>query len=114
MSKLVFKIVSSREWRAAEDAGLFTGSAVDLRDGYIHFSTAAQAPETASRYFAGIDDLVLVAISADDLGDALRWEPSRHDDLFPHLYADLSMSAVRWVKPLRLDSSGRHIFPSLD
>jgi uncharacterized protein (DUF952 family) len=111
MSELIFKIVAASEWRAAEEAGRFTGSAVDLRDGYIHFSTRAQAPETARRHFAGQADLLLVAVSADALGAALRWEPSRNDELFPHLYAELPITAARWVKPLPLDDSGAHVFP---
>ena len=110
---LVFKIVSTSEWRAAEAAERFTGSAVDLRDGYIHFSTASQAPETVRRYFAGQTDLLVVAVDTASLGDALRWEPSRHDELFPHLYGDLPMTAVRWVKPLPLGNHGQHLFPAL-
>ncbi len=94
MSELIVKIVSASEWRAAEEAGRFTGSAVDRRDGYIHLSTKAQAPETARRHFAGVPDLLLVAVSVDALGAALRWEPSRNGELFPHLYGELSLSAV--------------------
>lgn len=111
MSELIFKIVAAREWRAAADAGRFVGSAVDRRDGYIHFSTAAQAPETARRHFAGQPDLLLVAVSVEALGAALRWEPSRNDDLFPHLYGELALDAVQWVEPLPLDARGAHVFP---
>jgi uncharacterized protein (DUF952 family) len=113
MTELIFKIVSAREWQAAEEAGRFTGSAVDVRDGYIHFSTAAQAPETARRHFAGQLDLLLIAVAVDALGPNLRWQPSRNDELFPHLYADLPLSAVRWVRPLLLDAAGGHVFPPL-
>ena len=72
-----------RDWRAAEEAGVFTGAEVDRKDGYIHFSTAQQAPETAAKWFARRDDLTLVAIDAEALGEALRWEPSRGGALFP-------------------------------
>ena len=78
------------------------------------FSTAAQAVETAAKHFAGATDLVLVAIDAAVLGPALKWEVSRGGALFPHLYADLPMSAVRWVKPLPLGPDGRHVFPPLE
>ena len=84
---LVFKIVATDEWRAAEKAGVFDGAAVDRADGYIHFSTAAQAAETAAKWFAGRDDLTLVGVDAEALGPLLRWEPSRGGALFPHLYA---------------------------
>jgi uncharacterized protein (DUF952 family) len=110
---LVFKIVATDEWAAAERAGVFEGAAVDRADGYIHFSTAAQAPETAARWFAGRDDLTLVAVDADALGGALRWEPSRGRALFPHLYGPLPTRAASWARPLPLGPDGRHVFGDL-
>lgn len=110
---LIYKICSDALWREAERAGVFSGAAIDLEDGYIHFSTAEQASETAARHFAGQGDLVLVAIDAGALGDGLRWEPSRGGDLFPHLYGPLRLDAVRWVRPLPLGPDGRHVFPEL-
>ena len=99
---IIYKIVPEGLWRASEPTGRFTGSPVDRRDGYIHFSTAAQLKETAARHFAGQRGLLLVAVSADALGDALRWEPSRGGDLFPHLYGELPMAAVLTVAPYTL------------
>src|ERR1700723_1525922 len=110
---LVFKIVSSTEWREAETSGAFAGAAVDRADGYIHFSTAAQAAETAEKWFKGQDGLTLVAVDADALGADLRWEPSRGGALFPHLYGDLPLTAVVWSRPLPLAEDGRHGFGSL-
>ena len=110
---LIFKIVAAEEWRAAEALGVFAGSAVDRQDGYIHFSTADQAPETAARWFADRGDLILAAVEAGALGPALRWEPSRGGALFPHLHAPLSLSAVHSVVPLPLDAAGLHDFASL-
>jgi uncharacterized protein (DUF952 family) len=110
---LIFKIVASDEWRAAKSAGAFAGAAVDRADGYIHFSTAAQAPETAAKWFAGREDLTLVAVDAETLGSDLKWEPSRGGALFPHLYASLPTSAVLWSRPLPLGPDGRHDFGSL-
>jgi uncharacterized protein (DUF952 family) len=110
---LVFKIVSSTEWRAAEASGVFAGAAVDRADGYIHFSTAAQAPGTAEKWFGGRDDLTLVAIDADALGAQLRWELSRGGALFPHLYGELPLTAVVWSRPLPLTEDGRHRFGPL-
>jgi uncharacterized protein (DUF952 family) len=111
---IVYKIVATEEWAKAQAAGVFTGAAIDRADGFIHFSTAEQAPETAAKWFAGRSDLTLVAIDADALGDALRWEPSRGGALFPHLYAGLPMSAVVWSRPLPLGSDGGHVFGSLE
>jgi uncharacterized protein (DUF952 family) len=111
---LIFKIVGAAEWRQAQAAGAFAGAGGDLADGYIHFSTAAQAAETAAKWFAGRADLVLAAVDADSLGAALRWEPSRGGALFPHLYGPLPLSAVRWTRALPLGADGRHIFGNLD
>jgi uncharacterized protein (DUF952 family) len=111
---LIFKIVGAEEWRAAEAAGVFSGSAVDVADGFIHFSTADQVAETAAKWFAGPADLMLVAVDTEALGERLRWEASRGEALFPHLYAALPMSAVRWRRALPLASDGRHEFGRLE
>jgi uncharacterized protein (DUF952 family) len=110
----IYKICDAALWREAERAGVFRGAPVDLTDGYIHFSTARQVAETAARHFARMTDLVLVAVDAAALGAALRYEPSRGGALFPHLYGLLPLTAVRWVKPLRLGAEGRHVFPELE
>jgi len=110
---LIYKIVSADEWRAAESAGVFTGAAIDKTDGYIHFSTAEQAEETAAKYFAGRSDLLLVAVDAEALGADLKWEASRGGAQFPHLYAPLSLAAVYRAAPLPLGDGGRHDFSDL-
>ena len=114
MTTLIYKIAPQAMWRKAEDLGAFTGAPVDIADGYIHFSTTEQVVETARKHFAGQNDLLLVAINAKQLGDALKWEPSRGGALFPHLYGTLDLAAVAWVKDLPLDADGQHIFPELD
>ena len=108
---IIYKICAAAHWQAALNDGIFRGAAVDLRDGYIHFSTAAQVVETAAKHFAGQADLVLIAVDATSLGDALRWEPSRGGDLFPHLYGTFAPDAVRSVTPLPPGTDGRHVFP---
>lgn len=111
MTAPVYKIVAAALWRKAEAAGRFEGAPVDLADGFIHFSTMAQAPETAAKHFAGQDDLLLVAVDPERLGTALKWEVSRGGELFPHLYAALPTSAVIWARPLPLGPDGVHVFP---
>lgn len=113
MAALIYKICPRPLWQEAEAAGVFNGAPIDLADGYIHFSTAEQARETAARHFAGQDDLMLVAVDAGALGEALRFEVSRGGALFPHLYAPLALGAVRWVRPLPLGADGAHLFPRL-
>ena len=108
----IYKICPEELWRAAERNGRFDGAPVDLADGYIHFSAADQVRETAARYFKGEDQLLLIAVDPDALGDALRWEPSRDGALFPHLYAPLAPKAALSVVPLPLRPDGSHDFPA--
>lgn len=107
---MIYKILRRPEWDAFRAAGQTEGAPVDLADGYIHFSTAAQVAETAAKWFATESDLVLVAFEADRLGPALKWEPSRGGQLFPHLYSPLRLDEVVWDKSLPLGATG-HIFP---
>lgn len=111
MTTHVYKILDRAAWSAAVAAGVFHGAAIDLADGYVHFSTAEQARETAAKHFAGRDGLVLVAIPAAALGSALRWEPSRGGALFPHLYGPLDPALADAVVDLPLGPDGRHLFP---
>lgn len=113
MATLIYKICTTALWRQAEADGIFRGAPIDLDDGYIHFSTAAQVEETAAKHFKGQSDLMLVAVEAEALGSDLRYEVSRGGALFPHLYAPLPLSAVHWAVPLLLDGNGRHVFPDL-
>ncbi|MEM9940582.1 MAG: DUF952 domain-containing protein [Planctomycetota bacterium] len=108
---LIFKVVNKKEWMVAENRGQFQGSEVDLRDGYIHFSTLQQLRETVDRHFHQVQDLLLVAVDPNHLSD-LRWEPSRGGQLFPHLYGVLDVNAVLRVDDLPLDpKSLQHQFP---
>ena len=102
----IYKLLTRAEWLAAADAGVFVGSPVDLADGFIHFSTAAQAPETGRKYFSGVESLVAVAFEAEALGEALKWEPSRGGDLFPHLYGPLPTALAVEAIPVELDEAG--------
>jgi uncharacterized protein (DUF952 family) len=108
---LIFKVCGGAEWASADAAGRYEGSADDKRDGFIHLSTASQLAETLAKHYAQRDGLLLVAVDADSLGDALKWEPSRGGELFPHLYGPLSAKAALWIKPLPCNGEGRHIIP---
>jgi uncharacterized protein (DUF952 family) len=107
----IYKICERTSWRFAEQTGTYRGSAADARDGFIHFSTAAQLAGTLSNHFAGQRELLLVAVDPDALGSSLKWEPSRGGELFPHLYATLPLNAVRWTKPVPDEVSGRRVLP---
>ncbi|PNG27821.1 dihydroorotate dehydrogenase [Methylocella silvestris] len=111
--ELIYKIAPAALWRQAQDRGRFDGSAVDLKDGFIHFSTAAQVEETARLHFAGLSDLVLIAVNATRLGADLRFEASRGGALFPHLYAPLPLDSVASVKRIPRGAGGVHDFSGL-
>lgn len=106
MSGVAYKLVDRAEWTAALLSGAYAGSAVDLADGYIHMSTAAQLAETARRHFAGKSDLMLVEVELAPLGAALKWEASRGGDLFPHLFAPLPAAAGAPPRALAVDAEG--------
>jgi uncharacterized protein (DUF952 family) len=110
---MIYKICDHAAWNAAARAGVYRGSEVDARDGFIHFSTAAQLGETAARHFARQTGLMVVAVDGDALGAPLKWEKSRSGDLFPHLYATLPVAAVRWTKPLPDEVDGIRRVPEL-
>jgi uncharacterized protein (DUF952 family) len=110
----IYRIASRADWAAAQSAGAFAGTVHDLRDGFIHFSTARQVAETAVKHYAGQRDLLLLYVDTDALMAPLKWEVSRGGDLFPHLYGALPITAVRRVEDLPLGSDGHHVFPALE
>lgn len=108
--RILYKIIAGAEWHEAVARGVFEGSAVDLRDGFIHLSTAQQMRETAARHFAGQDGLVLVGFRETELPN-LKWEPSRGGDLFPHVHGPIDPALARSLDPLPLEN-GVHRFPA--
>jgi len=114
MDRLILTLVRAADWAEAERTREYRGSADDARDGFLHFSTAAQVRASAAKHRAGVADLLLVAADPAALGEALRWEPAaggRRPGLFPHLYRPLPLSAVVSVTPLPLGPDGLHRFP---
>lgn len=112
MGMLIFKICHPGNWESAQAQGEYQGSPKDEADGFLHFSTAEQLQGTLSRHYAGVDDLLLIAVESDDLGNPLRFEPSRDGALFPHLYSRLPVASVRWVQAIRRNSAGGFDLPS--
>lgn len=107
----IYKIFLGPEWADLDANGETLGAPIDLADGYIHFSTAAQAAETAAKYFSGVNGLMLIAFETDQMGEAIKWEPSRGGDLFAHLYRPLLRAEALWAKPLPYEN-GAHVFPA--
>lgn len=113
MTLWIFHLCRAEEWAAAVSAGGYDGSSQDRADGFIHFSTAKQAHESAAKHRAGQPGLVILAVDAEKLDDALRWEPSRGGALFPHLYGRLPLAAVGAVAPAPLGPDGAPVLPDL-
>ncbi|MCG7518912.1 DUF952 domain-containing protein [Ruegeria sp. Ofav3-42] len=107
---LIYKIFRADEWATLQAQGASDGAPIDVSDGYVHFSTAEQAEETAAKHFAGVEGLTLLACDADAMGDDLKWEVSRGGALFPHLYRQIRMTDVVWSCPLPFDGTA-HQFP---
>ena len=107
---LIYKIFRAPEWQHLAETGQTDGAPIDLADGYIHFSTATQAEETAAKHFAEAEGLILAAVDAAPLGDDLKWEVSRGGAEFPHLYRALRLEDVTWHEDLPL-GDGAHVFP---
>lgn len=103
---IIYKVCSKAVWEEIRQLTLWNGSPHDLRDGFIHFSTASQLDGTVRKHYAGQTDLMLLAINAETLGDALQWEPSRGGDLFPHLYGPLPISTVASAQDLTVSTDG--------
>ena len=112
--RLIYKICPASAWREAERQGVYRGSADDARDGFIHFSSAAQVKETARKHFLGQKALFLIEVDTEALGERLRWERSRNDELFPHLYGELDLGTVVGVFSMRARADGSHEIPVLE
>ncbi|WP_170473020.1 DUF952 domain-containing protein [Ruegeria arenilitoris] len=107
---LIYKIFRAEEWAKLQADGATDGAPIDVSDGYVHFSTAEQAAETAAKHFSGVEGLTLLACDPDSMGSDLKWEPSRGGALFPHLYRQIRMTDVIWSRPLPLEGQA-HVFP---
>lgn len=110
-ARLIYHLARRADFERAAAQASYPGAREDTADGFMHFSTGTQVSESAARHRAGETDLMLVAVDPDRLGAALRWEPARGGELFPHLYGALPLSAVVWAEPLPLGADGRHRFP---
>lgn len=108
---IAYKVLTAPQMAQLETDGVFRGAPIDLADGYIHLSTEAQLTETVDKHFAGQTDLHVVAVDLAVLGDAVKWEPSRGGQLFPHIYADLPLNAAIAYGPLERNMDGRVRLP---
>jgi uncharacterized protein (DUF952 family) len=108
---VIYKIVHFDEWPAAEAGGEYAGSVKDRADGFLHFSLFEQLAGTLARHYAKQNDLVLVAVESDALCGALKFEPSSGGERYPHLYAPLPISAVKWVRALKRGEHGEFVLP---
>jgi uncharacterized protein (DUF952 family) len=110
--RIAYKIMSSTELQQMQRDGLFRGSSADIADGFIHLSCDSQLAATWDKHFGGVAGLVLAAVDLSRLGDAVRWEPSRGGQSFPHIYGVLTMDAVISVGPLERTQDGAVKLPA--
>ena len=108
----IYKIVTREQWQQTQATNVFVPAAIDLTDGYIHFSTACQLRETAAKHFPPPADLLVLEVDAQAVKEQLRWEVSRGDDRFPHLYGNLPLATIQAVYPLPFNDRGQHVFPA--
>ena len=111
MQTTIYKVIDKDVWAAAKAVGEFTGAAIDIQDVYIHLSTTDQVVETVQKHFAGQDNLLLLSVATAGMGDELKWETSRNDQLFPHLYRRLRVADVTAEETLLMNEDGSHQFP---
>ncbi|MEE2745345.1 MAG: DUF952 domain-containing protein [Pseudomonadota bacterium] len=111
MAELIYHICRKVEWLKAKKIGVYTGSADDKRDGFIHFSTANQVLGSAEKHWANVEGLVLLSVDPVVLGEKIKWEPSRDNEMFPHLYGELDIKAVSDAFDLIIGYNGKHEFP---
>ncbi|MEL6947484.1 MAG: DUF952 domain-containing protein [Pseudomonadota bacterium] len=109
----VYKIMARTDWDMAQKSGFYAGAPIDIEDGFIHFSTAEQAQETAEKHFFGQTDLMLVAVDASHYGADMKWEASRGGALFPHLYGAFDMASVTWARAMITGDDGVPMLPAL-
>ncbi len=109
--RIVYKVMSAVELEQMQRDSVFRGSPVDIADGYIHLSRGLQVAETLDKHFSGVRGLVLVAVDLTLVGDAVRWEPSRGGQLFPHIYGQLPLHAVVAIGPVERTADGGVILP---
>ena len=112
VNRLIYHICRENEWVVAKRSGIYTGSSQDQSDGFIHFSSGSQIVGSANKHRAGQDNLILVEVDTQKLSSSLKWELSRNDEKFPHLYDDLPLSAVTRCFKLKLNKDGVHVFPN--
>ncbi|WP_420419440.1 DUF952 domain-containing protein [Pacificispira sp.] len=110
---MIYHLAKQQAWQAAQQSGRYTGLEADRADGFLHFSTAEQIAESARKHRAGEADLVLLGVEEAPLGETLVWEKSRGGALFPHVYGDVPLDAIRLAAPLPLGADGAHVFPEL-
>eukprot|EP00700_Malawimonas_jakobiformis_P002955 EC725328.1.p1 GENE.EC725328.1~~EC725328.1.p1 ORF type:complete len:127 (+),score=12.62 EC725328.1:29-382(+) len=96
--QFVLRLTSEAEYAKARADGHLSQAPVDVKDGYFHMSTGAQAEETARLYFAGKSDTLILVIDTNELKPAVQWDAveSRGGEEFPHYYAQtLPMVAIK-------------------
>ena len=104
---MIFHIAEKSVWKACEQLDSYVPSEY-LDEGFIHCSKLSQVEKTANNYYKGRDDLVLLAIDAEKLGAAIRYENlTGGEEDFPHVYGELHKAAITQVIDLKWDDKNK-------
>jgi len=101
--RYIFKVLTPDQWATFQANKVFTGSPVDLADGYIHMSCAPQLKETMDKWYADQERVFILEVESGPIATDLKYEVSRGGAEFPHLFADLPLSAVGKVWDVSAD-----------
>ncbi|WP_424356541.1 DUF952 domain-containing protein [Methanocella sp. MCL-LM] len=114
---IILHIAHRKDWEASIPGGYYKPASLDT-DGFIHCSTIGQTVETANRFYANQQDLVLLCIDKGRIEAEIKYEaPACADDeragsLFPHIYGPLNVSAVVLVVEFIPEPDGKFVLPA--
>ena len=108
--RIILKILTATQWTDAQ-SGALVQAPLDIADGFVHFSTASQVQETLDKWFQGEEGAVLLAFDTQDFADTLKWEPSRNDELFPHVYGPVKAEQVKAHWAMQMGQGGAPLAP---
>jgi uncharacterized protein (DUF952 family) len=100
----IYKVLTLSEWDKAQALGVII-TELDIKDGFIHLSTAAQLNATLSLYFAKEESVVLLQVDHSQTHDRIKFEApipaGNRSGSFPHYYGDFNIDAVSRVWHLK-------------
>ena len=94
----VYRVMLNNEWDEFKKKKKFFGNKLDIQSGFIHLSTKSQIKNTIEKYYKNEDSVIIFKINVKDIAKNLKWEISRNNQLFPHLYGFINFIDVKKIK----------------